>query len=294
MYCEHHDLPETRRRRRRRKDGSCLCVIVALLGVICVLGRMLLERPSGTPVEGGGGSSRAAVSAPASNAGAGEEESGPDSGDKRSYILAHPELYPEALRELVEKNDEILDYVYRYPELKHYAPDIDLTGEVRQDTVPLLLQWDARWGYLSYGDGLIGYTGCGPTCLSMVAIALTGDASITPAAVAAYAESEGHYSPGSGTAWSLMASGCGAFGLRSAELPLNENTVIRALAAGKPVVCSLRAGDFTEGGHFIVLTGYEDGVFILNDPNSRENSAKTWSWARLEGQIKNLWSFELE
>ncbi|MCD8152609.1 MAG: C39 family peptidase [Clostridiales bacterium] len=34
-------------------------------------------------------------------------------------------------------------------------------------------------------------------------------------------------------------------------------------------------GDFTTGGHFIVLTGIDsDGNVIVNDPNSRINSEK--------------------
>lgn len=39
----------------------------------------------------------------------------------------------------------------------------------------------------------------------------------------------------------------------------------------------MREGDFTEGGHCIVLTGMDaDGRVIVNDPFSSKNSAKTW------------------
>ena len=39
--------------------------------------------------------------------------------------------------------------------------------------MPLLLQWDERWGYRYYGDQMMAINGCGPTCLSMVVSYLT-------------------------------------------------------------------------------------------------------------------------
>ena len=35
-------------------------------------------------------------------------------------------------------------------------------------------------------------------------------------------------------------------------------------------------GEFTSNGHFIVLTGLQNGRLKINDPNSRKNSEKTW------------------
>ena len=37
-------------------------------------------------------------------------------------------------------------------------------------------------------------------------------------------------------------------------------------------------GEFTSNGHFIVLTGLQNGRLKINDPNSRKNSEKTWDW----------------
>jgi hypothetical protein len=211
--------------------------------------------------------------------------------EMRSYIQSHSELYPEALRERAEKNEELVEYVYNYPTLGTLTPEIDLSVEATQDTVPLLIQWDSRWGYRSYGSGLIGYTGCGPTCLSMVALYLTGDATATPVAVAEYAEDNGYYVSGSGSAWTLMSEGSAHFGLKATELPLDENRMAAQLAEGNPIICALGPGDFTDNGHFIVLTGYSDGSFTINDPNSPTKSAQSWSYERLSSQIKNIWAF---
>ncbi|MCD8143924.1 MAG: C39 family peptidase [Oscillospiraceae bacterium] len=279
----------TRRRRRqlqRRQRRIALLLGLALVFAL-VLGRWVVGQ-SGTGGSTGGILSGSKLVAAVTGANA---ESGEDS-DKLTYIRAHPELYPEDLLELAEKNAEALDYVYQYPALSGQTQTIDLSDEAAGDTVPLLLQWDTRWGYEPYGSGLIGYTGCGPTCLSMVALYLTGNPGYTPIYVANYAEENGYYVSGSGTAWTLMSEGCTAFGLTSTELPLDEGRMIAALENGEPIICSMGPGDFTDNGHYIVLTGYDNGSFTVNDPNSRENSSRTWTFAELSGQIRNLWAFE--
>ena len=83
--------------------------------------------------------------------------------------------YPDEMIQLFASNKETKKFVLEYPEKKDLAPEISLDKEVRGGGVPRLLQWDQRWGYREYGDGIIGITGCGPTCLSMVYIYLTGD-----------------------------------------------------------------------------------------------------------------------
>jgi hypothetical protein len=211
--------------------------------------------------------------------------------DKRAYIEEHPEEYTQDLIALTEKNSEALDYVYQYPEGKDKTWDIDLSAEAESDQVPLLLQWDSRWGYRTYGTGLMGYTGCGPTCLSMVALYITGNPAYTPAYVADYALEGGYYEAGSGTAWSLMSQGSSAFGLSAKELPLDEGPMVAALNAGKPIICALGPGDFTDNGHFIVLTGYTGEAFTVNDPNSPQRSSQLWTFDQLKDQIRNLWSF---
>ena len=49
-------------------------------------------------------------------------------------------------------------------------------------------------------------------------------------------------------------------------------------------------GDFTSSGHYIVLTGYSDGAFSVNDPYSINNSNKKWTYEQIESQIKNIWA----
>lgn len=199
--------------------------------------------------------------------------------------------YPQDLIELYERNPETKEFVCEYPLKKDEEPEIDLSEYCDTDSVPLFMQWDERWGYRRYSGNVMGLTGCGPTCLSMVSVFLSGDTSMSPAKMAEFAEENGYAVEGSGTAWALFSEGGQKLGFDVTEIPLDESRIRENLEAGNPIVVSLGPGDFTTEGHFVVLTGYEDGKIRVNDPNSRKNSKKLWEFERLSGQIKALWVF---
>lgn len=205
-------------------------------------------------------------------------------------VVAHKDQYPEELIELLENNAETADFVLGYPEKKDTAP-AETIGDVTQGEIPLLLQWDERWGYAYYADDMIAVNGCGPTAIAMVAAGLTGDNTVTPYKVAQFSAGNGYYAGDSGTSWPLMTDGAQQFGIYGEEMGLSEDEVFSALENGHPIICSMRPGDFTTTGHFIVLTGVEDGKIRVNDPNSRVRSGKLWDYSRLEYQINNLWVY---
>ena len=195
--------------------------------------------------------------------------------------------YPEDLIELLEINPETEEFVLNYP-FREEA-DMDLSGYSRE-TVPLFLQWDPMWGYEKYGSGCIGQTGCGPTCLAMAGYYLTGDESMNPKDMAVFAEENGYYAAGYGSSWTLISQGAQKLGLTAEELPLVKGKMVDAVENGNPVILALGKGDFTSSGHYIVLTGWEDGAFRVNDPNSRIRSEKLWTYEELEHQIRNIWA----
>lgn len=195
--------------------------------------------------------------------------------------------YPQYIIDLLERNPETEEFVFRYPFREKVTPD--LSGYSR-DTVPLFLQWDPMWGYRKYGSSVLGVTGCGPTCLAMVGYYLTGDENMTPDQVAKFAEKNGYYAAGYGSSWTLISEGSASLGLEAKELPLVKKKIEDALEAGTPVILAMGKGDFTSTGHYIVLTGVEEDGFRVNDPNSRINSQRLWTYAELEGQIRNIWA----
>ena len=204
-------------------------------------------------------------------------------------LLDHPQDYPLSLLELAVRNPETLDFVAAYPQSKDLPAAQDV-GNVTRGSFPLLMQWDSRWGYQTYGDDLLAITGCGPTVVSMAVCGLTGDNTVTPWTVAQYADQAGWYVSGTGSSWDLIREGCRHYGLEVRELPLDEGNMVRALEQGEAIICSMGPGDFTTSGHFILLTGVEDGKFRLNDPNRRSNSEKLWDYETLAPQIRNLWA----
>lgn len=199
------------------------------------------------------------------------------------------DAWPDSLIELLEKNPDAEDFVLNYPSKKDLIYEIDLREYINNSNVPLLLQWDERWGYTKYGDNIMGLSGCGPTCLSMVCIYLLNDPQYTPRYIADFAEQYGYCVPGNGSAWTLISEGGKELGLDVIEIPLDEDRIIRNLEVGNPIICIMGPGDFTTSGHYIVMTGYVDGKIKVNDPNSPTKSEKLWDYDEIKDQIRNLW-----
>lgn len=217
-----------------------------------------------------------------------EQSSEPDKETKLDEIL-HSAKYPGQLKELAKKNDEAIDFIYEYPKEHSKKHDIDLTAEAAQDTVPLLQQWDERWGYEKYSGNYFAASGCGPTALSMVVLYLRHDAQASPLAVAEYAKEAGYSVDGSGSAWDLIGKGCRHFGVNAKSVKVNEDIFKEKLDEGNLIVVNVGPGDFTDNGHFMVITGYDDEGFTINDPNSIIKSNTHWQFERLHSQIRAAW-----
>ena len=152
------------------------------------------------------------------------------------------------------------------------APQSTPRSAWRAGEVPALYQRDPAWSQALYGGDAFGVTGCGPTCLAMAYVALTGRSDLSPADAGALSERMGCASS-DGTAWAFMTEGAAQLGL-SAE------------------ICSRGPGDFTSTGHFIVLAGIDEhGRLEIRDPNSPERTAKTWDFDTVLRQCRNLWAY---
>ena len=198
---------------------------------------------------------------------------------------------PEPLQELFLANPDAWQFVLHYPAHHDLHPVIDLSDLADTDAVPRLYQWDERWGYESYNENFFARSGCGPTCLSMVDIYLTGNTAHNPLWMARYAEANGYNEVGNGSKWTLFSEGCAGLGLRATGITLTYEYVAQTLASGTPIICAMAPGDFTVHGHYLVLTGIdENGNIILNDPNSRRNSMRTWTFEQLAPQIRGGWA----
>ena len=230
------------------------------------------------------------------------------------YMQSHSEIWTQDLIDLAYKNPETLEFIYHYSDyiaaggaeslfdttaasadMENFLPTASFTeAETSSETVPLLYQWDSRWGYKFYGSTRIADAGCGPTCLSMLSLALTDEDSYTPDYVAALAKTSGYYEDGAGTVWTIMDDLPQTLGFYSKRFNFDEASVTAYVQAGHPVILVLSSGLFTTSGHFIILTDYVDGAFTINDPNSTVRSGRSWTYAQLADQIQCAWAFSAE
>ena len=274
-------VPRRRRRRRRRRLGCApvllLCLAAAVITGVCLHISPLKEKLDHV------------------HSWQGHTDTLPDTEFGRTvtaFAASHSltgQDWPEELLELGEKNSEMEEFILNYPLKKDDRPRIDLSDLKDSPTVPLLMQWDERWGYSEYSGGLLGLSGCGPTCLSMVSIYLLNDPGYDPRTVAEFSMDNGYSVKGNGSAWTLISEGGPQLGLDVIEIPLDRDRIFRNLEVGNPIICIMGPGDFTSTGHYIVLTGVEDGKLRVNDPNSRERSEQLWDYDAIQSQIRNLW-----
>lgn len=208
-----------------------------------------------------------------------------DYGKKMGYDV---EKYPEKFYEIIVKDPTALEYVLDYP--VKVGSDIEYKLDYEPNgSIPHFLQWDTRWGYHEFKNGVVGLDGCGATCLSMAAVYLTNDTSLTPDEISDYAANNGYFVNGSGISWDFFSKGVEHYDLSSRGVSISESSLKSALERKNPVIASVREGDFTKKGHYILIADYEEGKFVVNDPNSLINSQRLWDWETLKPQIKNMW-----
>ena len=101
---------------------------------------------------------------------------------------------------------------------------------------------------------------------------------------------EGHYIEGVGTAWALLDNYPTEFGLRVSHPGLSDENLKSHLDRGNILICSVRPGDFTSEGHFIVIYGYDENGYKINDPKCVYRSRLSWTYDQIQDDIKRIWS----
>lgn len=313
---EYMDEPAPRRRRRRRRRRhrgrwkALLTLIVLVLAVIAAYrltdGFSALHMPvkvslKNTDTEFDYDLTRLAAQISddmyVGDCGAAEAEElrscakeNPDWADELEFMAEHIEIYSEEAVKTALLGPEKTPFALLSAFCEPNSSGLNAEIKVEDGEIPYLLQYDYRWCYHAYGSSVMGFTACGPTCLSMAAIGLTGNTDYTPAYIADRAEASGHYVDGAGTAWSLFSEGAAEFGLRGEMISAGRRELAERLDRGEIIIASMLPGDFTTSGHFIVIYGHNFFGFKVYDPNSIERSERTWTYDSLAPQIAQLWS----
>ena len=294
--CCRHGTNLRRRRRRRRKIRHSvifLCSSIAVIVFVAVESRMIRSgdgRTNKNDVEAGNTYDNAVIENTKIFENNKIQNNKIQNNQSMLDDIMNSTQYPKQLKDLALKNEEALEFVYDYPAEHVKEHTIDLTKEASMDSVPLFVQWDKRWGYEKYSGNFFAASGCGPTTLSMVVVYLTHNREASPIAVAKYSKEAGYSVDGSGSSWTLISEGCRHYGVKAKTVALDESRMKAELDEGHPIVVNVGPGDFTDTGHFMVITGYDDEGFSINDPNSIEKSGKRWLFRNISSQIRAVWS----
>lgn len=211
--------------------------------------------------------------------------------DDENYekVCQMKDILPEDLVIDLVNNKEYLDFVLGYP--GDGTMGMLSSNEVESEH-PLFMQYDDRWGYALYGkNNVIAVNGCGPTALSMAIVALTHQ-NVSPYDVAKYSMGNGFYAEGQGSYFSLMTTGANHFGINSYSITPTKEHIEETLDAGGVVVCCMGEGEFTTGGHFIMIYDYDENGFYINDSFCKYRSCVQWKYEEMQGQFLGAWRME--
>jgi hypothetical protein len=209
-----------------------------------------------------------------------------DSGNnKAEWIYDNFDNLPDTMLYLAGNDPDTIDFVYNYQNgitnFEFYPGEsVNLDRKT-----PYFLQWDNRWAYNSLGQSNVGIAGCGPTSMAMALARLTGDNSITPDKISIDAN---EYMDASGVSRSFFNDEASKYGYRVVDISNDKDAMIEALNYG-PLIVSVTRGYFTLFGHIVIIDSYQNGKFIINDPNSIKKSQMSWSFNQIQNQIAHIW-----
>lgn len=128
--------------------------------------------------------------------------------------------------------------------------------------------------------------GCGPTAMSTIANMF--GAGTNPAAMGAYAASNGYINNGGATE-DLFTKGAAAFGIANSKV--NKSNFDDAINSGNPMAISgTNSGPFTKAGHVVVAKGTDKhGNVNVIDP--KDGKSHKYSKGVLKSGMTNAWAY---
>jgi len=210
--------------------------------------------------------------------------------------ISHHVLYGELSEHVhtVVAYDESYDDEYIYSQAI-FSEDINAYLGEMDITTPIFLQTNEEWADRSYGnDGsqTLAENGCAIASLAMVQSYLEGYY-ITPPEVLDWA-GDHYYVDGQGTDWRIFSDFADANGYNYYDLSTDLASVEAYLQQNHPVIVSMTPGEFTDGGHIMVLGGMMgDQVFVLdpNDDPEKSHYATYYTLDEIADQSLRFWTF---
>ncbi|GEM_PF-719944 len=154
-------------------------------------------------------------------------------------------------------------------------------------------QYDSRWASLPFtstGNASQTYksSACGPTSAADVVWSLRNN-TVTPVTLGTMCVANGYRTANDGTAWGFFPFLGGKYGM-SCTATTDMSTLKSKLADGALAVCSMGAGYWTSGGHYICVYKYDGSTVYANDPASA--TRKSQNGSQFKKEMKNMWLFK--
>ena len=157
---------------------------------------------------------------------------------------------------------------------------------------PYYNQGEDPWGSQSYTSTgntsqTIKSSGCGPTSMAMVMKSYGN--SVSPSDAANFSLQNGFRTANDGTSWGFFKSYANTAGLTTDEFT-DKGKAKEYLDKHIPLIASMGPGDFTKGGHYIVMSKKDGSNLMVNDPASRSRTGSTWDIDNAMNQAKRFWA----
>lgn len=213
-----------------------------------------------------------------------------DDNDDAKFILDNISEYPESLIKLAANRPRSLNFVRGYIENKNKFDKIDSRPEESFNLnrkFPLYILWDKRWGYKEYED-IYCVLGCGPTTAAMIINGYGGN--VNPLAIMDEMREKKYYIENVGTSWEGIRKILESHSIKSEDLPTVEKKYKNHLDTGNAILINVAPSKFTNIGHYMLIVGYNENGFILNDSNSIEYSQQEIKFDELSNIIRGAWT----
>ena len=158
-------------------------------------------------------------------------------------------------------------------------------------------QYDSRWGSVVFTKNntynkkqTIKNSGCGPTSMADI-VATWWDKAATPKTLAALVVANGYRTTNSGTAWGFFKFCAKKYGASKFIQTTSFATAEAAIKDGAYVVCSMKPGLWTNGGHYICWWWVDDTYVYVNDPASAKAARAKAKKNLMKDQCKQYFIF---
>ena len=143
--------------------------------------------------------------------------------------------------------------------------------------IPLLMQTNYTTPIKWYGGTTtVKSKGCGPTSVSMVITYLTGNSTQNPQIIFEWLNNLGYFH-GYGFGKAALTKAAAKYGVSCTWQNLTEASMKQTLLSGQPIIAFMGKGQFSSGGHYIVLKGVDSqGKILVNDPFYKKNNNQSF------------------